>query len=92
MAYQILQLAGGGSRLLNMDHVVTLHIEAVETVATGKLEYFVCFTTSSPKVDCKVKYDTMEEALKYLRETTGIVQAPEVQIPRPVVTGFNGKR
>ena len=92
MAYQILQIAGGGSRLMNMDHVVSLHIEAVETAATGNLEYFVCFTTSSLKADCRVRYETMEEALAYLKETTGIAQAPEIQIPRPVVTGFNGKR
>ena len=44
---------------MNMDHVVSLHIEAVETVAIGSLEFFVCFTTSSPKADCKVKYDTL---------------------------------
>lgn len=92
MAYQILQIAGGGSRLMNMDHVVCLHIEAVETAATNGPEYFVCFTTSSLKADCRVKYDTMETALEYLKETTGIVQAPEVQIPRPVVAGFNSKR
>ncbi len=77
---------------MNMDNVVSLHIEAVETVATGNLEYFVCFTTSSPKADCRVKYDTMEAALEYLKETTGIVQEPEIQTPRPIVAGFNSKR
>ncbi|OGX90235.1 hypothetical protein [Hymenobacter coccineus] len=92
MAYQILQIAGGGSRLMNMDNIVSLHIEVVESVATGDLEYFVCFTTSSLKADCRVKYETMEDALEYLKETTGIVQAPEVQVSRPVVTGFNTKR
>ena len=55
MAYQILQIAGGGSRLMNMDHVVSLHIEAVETAATGDLKYFVYFTTSLLKADCRVK-------------------------------------
>ena len=92
MAYQILQIAGGGSRLMNMDQVVSLHVEAVETAVTGDLEYFVCFTTSSPKADCRVKYDAMETALEYLKETTGIVQAPEIQIPRSVIAGFNSKR
>ena len=92
MAHQILQIVGGGSRLMNMDHVVSLHIEAVETAAIGDLEYFVCFTTSSLKADCRVKYDTMEAARDYLKETTGIVQAPEIQIPRSVVAGFNSKR
>lgn len=92
MAYQILQIAGGGSRLMNMDQVVSLHIEAVETVATGNLEYFVCFTTTSLKADCRVKHDALEAALDYVKETTGIEQAPEIQIPRPVVAGFNGKR
>ena len=77
---------------MNMDHIVSLHIEAVETAATNDLEYFVCFTTSSLKADCRVKYDAMETALEYLRETTGIVQTPEIQIPRSVVAGFNSKR
>ena len=92
MAYQILQIAGGGSRLMNMYHIVSLHIEAVETAATNDLEYFVCFTTSSLKADCRVKYDAMETALEYLGETTGIVQTPEIQLPRSVVAGFNSKR
>ena len=56
MAYQILQIAGGGSRLMNMDQVVSLHIEAVETAATGDLEYFVCFTTSSLRAVLRTVY------------------------------------
>lgn len=93
MAYQLLQTVEYKSRFLNMDQVVSIHVEALEEVASGHLDYMVCFITTSRMADCKVKFDTMQDAVDYVAELTGIIPPlQEIEMPRPVVTGFNGKR
>ena len=76
-----------------MDQVVSIHVEVLEEVANGHLDYMVCFITTSSIADCKVKFDTMQDAVDYVAVLTGIIPLlQEIEIPRPVVTGFNGKR
>ena len=93
MAYQLLQTVEFKSRFLNMDQVVSIHVEAHEDVPSGHLDYMVCFITTSSVADCKVKFDTMQDAVDYVAELTGIIKPlQEIELPRPIVTGFNGKR
>ena len=93
MTYKLLQTVEYKSRFLNMDQVVSIHVEVLEEVANGHLDYMVCFITTSSIADCKVKFDTMQDAVDYVAVLTGIIPLlQEIEIPRPVVTGFNGKR
>lgn len=88
--YVMVTVVGGGTRFLNRQNIVSIHIEGTTNQGTGEVELDLIICMANMKADCTIALQDMREGTEIIKELTGII--PPQEEPRPVVPGFTGPR